>query len=82
MSLYTIIFLIFAQDLQFQTSCLLLFEAELESAFKCGSYPSSFVQHVVGDVSKAVTGVEETSAESLALFVFQLTVTKICKVHV
>lgn len=69
------------QGLQFRVSCLLGLEAALECALKSGSYPTGFVQQVVSDVTKTVTDEEEACAKSLPLPVFQLTVTKICKVE-
>lgn len=65
--------------MQLQTSFLLLMEAALENALKIGSFPTSFVQSIMEDVSAVVAGTGEAIAQ-LAVSVFHLTTIKICKV--
>ena len=64
-------------------------EAELEACLKTGSYPASFVQTIVEDVSSVLASRHENDStdlaavmdtDSLPLSVLHLTVARACKV--
>lgn len=58
-----------------------MIEAALETALKSRSYPTGFTQQIVSHVTETVTDTDEPCSKSLLLPVFQLMVTKICKVE-
>lgn len=57
----------------------------MECAVKVGKYPTGFVQQMVVDVTTALAegaGEETNTTKSNTLSLFNLTVTKLCKVHI